>query len=98
MSKNVEFADLTEAQIAYIESAEFNPVFVTGKQVEEATSVLELDGKSEGELHALRNAVVRHLSTLTSAKRDQGDSPSYNRLSVSLSALTAVIDNRIYAA
>lgn len=93
----MKFAELTNDQKAFIENAEFHPVFVTGKQVKEAAEVLELDGKNFEELTALRNAVVKFLADLKGSKRDAGDWAEVDRLNVSISALVAVIDDRIYS-
>lgn len=93
----MKFAELTNDQKAFIENAEFHPVFVTGEQVKEVSKVLELDGKSFEELTALRNAVVKYLADLKACKRDAGDWAEVDRLNVSISALVAVVDDRIYS-
>lgn len=91
------FAELTNDQKAFIENAEFHPVFVTGEQVKEVSEVLELDGKNFEELTALRNAVVKHLVDLKGRKRDAGDWAEFDKLSINISALVAVVDDRLYS-
>lgn len=91
------FAELTEKQIDYIESAQFDRMIVTKSDIAEATEVLELEGKAHEQLTAIRNAVVRHLADLKAAKRDTGDWAEFDRLSNNISAITCAIDGLLYA-
>lgn len=91
------FAELTRKQLDYIESAEFDRMIVTKSDIAEASEALELDGKTECELTALRNAVVQHLANLMSSKRDAGDWTEFDRMNTRLSAFCCIIDSRLYA-
>lgn len=91
------FAELTEKQINYIEGAEFDRMIVTKTDIAEASEALELDGKTHEELTAIRNAVVKHLANLKGIRRDAGDWGEFDRLNTNLSAITCIIDSRIYA-
>ena len=87
-----KFADLTIEQVAYLVSADINPVFVTFKKMREVEDVFGLceDGV---DLLAIRNSVVDTLGTLTSKAIERGNVELYEQLQANMSGITATIDH-----
>ena len=98
MGFEVEFAELTPEQVEYIETAEFGKYVVKHGEIERTIDALGLREVGRDGLQAVRNSVVRHLADLGSAAREAGDWDTFDRTRRNMSAITAVIDNRVYAA
>lgn len=92
----IQFAELKPWEVCYIENLEVDQFIITGDQVREAKSVLQLNGMDEKQLNAMRNSIVKHLSELSTAARVEGDWAKFDKFHSNMSALTAVIDNMLY--
>lgn len=92
------FAKLTDEQKAYMERVQIGDMFVTPAQIDEIADTFALDGKTEDELRAIRNSVVKYFGAITSAARTCGSWKSYDRAHNALSGITAVIDHALYFA
>lgn len=96
------FANLKNYQKVYLLEAGIGSVIITGKQVKECTRVLGLeDLESEGELRAMRNAVVRFLGNAKEEYRDMEtgefiDAQKFFQLSDNMSGIVSVIDNILW--
>lgn len=91
-----QFAELTDEQLTFIERVQIGRMFVTNEQAEEIAKVLGLEGMTREELTAVRNSVVKHLSTLASVVRDIGSMKSYDHYHNAMSGIVTVIDSHIY--
>ena len=91
-----EFAELTDEQLTYIELVQIGCMFVTNEQAEEIAKVLGLEGMTRDELTAVRNTVVKHLSTFASIARMCENAKSYDHYNNAMSGIVTVIDSYIY--
>lgn len=91
-----QFARLTDEQLTFIERLHIGGAFVTKEQADVIDEVLGLEGMTRDELTAVRNSVVKHLSTLASVVRDIGSTKSYDHYHNAMSGIVTVIDSHIY--
>ena len=91
-----QFAELTDKQLTFIERLQIGDAFVTKEQADVIDEVLGLEGMTREELTAVRNSVVKHLSTLASVMRDIGSMKSYYHYHNAMSGIVTVIDSHAY--
>lgn len=87
-----KFANLTVEQVAYLVSADIDPVVVTYDEMREIEAVLGLCDK-EADLTAIRNSVVDTLGALTSKAAERGNFELFQQLQANMSGITATIDH-----
>lgn len=96
------FATLKPYQMTYLATAGIGDMFIMPAEIEECKRVLNLSGDmTEGELRAMRNAVVRYTSNLKANYRNEEtgeiyDAETYFAIHNNMSGITAVIDNILW--
>ncbi len=86
----------TNTAIIYITAMDIDSMVITGEQVAKVRDLLGLDFRTNDELGRLRNDVVRTLADASSAAREDGDMQAFDRLTTTMSAVTAVIDDTLW--
>ena len=92
----MEFAELTERQTEYILGAQFKRHYITHLEIKQVNENLDLEGRSDDELHAIRNSVVSLLADASSEARSDEDWANFDRLNNNMMAITAVIDDKLW--
>ena len=96
-AQDTKFAALTPAMEAVIEFYPYDDMIVTMTDIRMTEKALELHGLDPEELMAVRNSVVMYLAERSDDVFEKhGRNDTWDRLRTNMSAVTAVIDNRIY--
>lgn len=96
MNNDVKFADVEAGKLAYIVAMGINKFVVTGKEEATIRTMLDLDIRTNDELNALRNTVVREYGDAMCASYDAHDWSTFEKLQTAMSATTAVIDDVLW--
>lgn len=93
---DVKFAEIQPNIIAYIVAMEINEHIVTGKEEAVIRDLLDVTIRTNAELRAVRNTLVREYADARTIARAMGDWGTFDRLTTAMSASTAVIDGELY--
>lgn len=91
-----KFANLTTEQVAYLITADIDPIVVPYAKMREIEAMFGLYDK-DADLMAIRNSVVDTLGALTSKAVERGNFDLYEQLQANMSGITAVIDHMMFA-
>lgn len=94
--KDFRFAEIAPETIAYIVAMGIDPHIITGKEAATIREMLDLDIRTNEDLTAVRNTLVRTYADASSKARAVNDWDTFDRLQTAMSASTAVVDDVLW--
>lgn len=94
--KDFKFAEIAPEAIAYIVAMDIDKHVITGKETATIRTLLDLDVRTNEELTAVRNTLVRTYADASSKARAVDDWKTFDRLQIAMSASTAVVDDVLW--
>lgn len=92
----MRFANIKQEVMNKVLDVEIDLVFVSNESARQIVDILELNNKSEDELRAIRNTMVRTIADMEQEAIDNDDKDLFFELSTKMSGITCVIDNMIW--
>ena len=92
----MRFANIEQEVVDKVLNVEIDLVFVSNESARQIVDILELDGKDDDELRAIRNTMVRTIADMEQEAIDNDDKDLFFELSTKMSGITCVIDNMIW--
>lgn len=94
--KDFKFAEIAPEAIAYIVAMDIDRHVISGKEMATIRTLLDLDIRTNEDLTAVRNTLVRTYADASSKAREVGDWETFDRLQTAMSASTAVVDDVLW--
>lgn len=93
----MNFANLTEDQLTRLAQVKVDVAIVSKEAAKQITDILELEGKTEDELTAIRNAVVRDINKkYIDPAYNSGNRTDFAKYNRTVSGAVTIIDKTIF--